>query len=63
MIGYRNQKIKPATESLAEKWREAFRPRRKKHDPMLVMNMSVFNFESGWRRTFDPIKVHENGPA
>jgi hypothetical protein len=22
------------------------------HDPMLVLNMSIFNFTDGWRRTF-----------
>jgi hypothetical protein len=28
-------------------WR---RPRH--HDPMLVLNMSIFNFTDGWSRTF-----------
>jgi len=23
-----------------------------RHDPMLVLNMSIFNFTDGWRRTF-----------
>jgi hypothetical protein len=28
-------------------------PRRTpRHDPMLVFNMSIFNFTDGWRRTF-----------
>jgi hypothetical protein len=31
------------------------------HDPMLVLNMSVFNFTNGWSRTFNPLKAHENG--
>jgi hypothetical protein len=30
------------------------------HDPMLVLNMSIFNFEAGWNRTFNPLKAHEN---
>jgi hypothetical protein len=32
--------------------RKRFRRRAKKHDPMLVLNMSNFNFTDGWRRTF-----------
>jgi len=32
--------------------RKIFRPRMRRHDPMLVLNMSIFNFTDGWRRTF-----------
>jgi hypothetical protein len=32
--------------------RKRFRRRVKRHDPMLVLNMSNFNFTDGWRRTF-----------
>ena len=32
--------------------RKPFRRRAKRHDPMLVLNMSNFNFIDGWRRTF-----------
>jgi hypothetical protein len=32
--------------------RKRFRRRAKRHDPMLVLNMSNFNFTDGWRRTF-----------
>jgi len=32
--------------------RNAFRRRARRHDPMLVLNMSIFNFTNGWRRTF-----------
>jgi len=28
------------------------------HDPMLVLNMSIFNFDGGWNRTFSPLKIH-----
>jgi hypothetical protein len=32
---------------------EIFRRRRVgRHDPMLLLNMSAFNFTGGWRRTF-----------
>ena len=38
---------------------DIFRLRRPKHDPMLVLNMSFFNFADGWNRTFNPVKAHE----
>ncbi len=31
--------------------RKVFRRRAGRHDPMLVFNMSIFNFTDGWRRT------------
>ena len=31
------------------------------HDPMLVLNMSIFNLADGWNRTFNPLKAHEDG--
>jgi hypothetical protein len=38
-----------------------FRRRRRMHDPMLVLNVSIFNFADGWNRTFNQLKIHENG--
>jgi hypothetical protein len=35
--------------------------RRRVHDPMLVLNMSIFNYTDGWNRTFNPLKTHERG--
>jgi hypothetical protein len=32
--------------------RKRIRRRAPKHDPMLVLNMSIFNFTNGWSRTF-----------
>jgi len=32
--------------------RKIFRRRMRRHDAMLVLNMSIFNFTDGWRRTF-----------
>jgi len=32
--------------------RKIFRRHMRRHDPMLVLNMSIFNFTDGWRRTF-----------
>ena len=45
---------------LSDKLGNFFRRRRRQHDPMLVLNMSIFNFEGGWSRIFNPIKVREN---
>ena len=41
-------------------WRKLLRSRRRRHDPMLVVNMSIFNFEPGWNRIFNPVPVREN---
>jgi len=30
------------------------------HDPMLVLNMSIFNFDGGWNRVVNPIPQREN---
>ena len=35
--------------------------RRRMNDPMLVFNMSMFNFGDGWNQIFNRLKVHENG--
>jgi len=32
--------------------RRIFPPRAPRHDRMLVLNMSIFNFTGGWNRTF-----------
>ena len=32
--------------------RKLFRRHARKHDPMLVLNISIFNFTDGWNRTF-----------
>src|ERR1700686_3169082 len=32
--------------------RKTLRRRAPRHDPMLVLNMSIFNFTDGWSRTF-----------
>jgi hypothetical protein len=32
--------------------RKILRRRARRHDPMLVLNMSIFNFTDGWSRTF-----------
>jgi hypothetical protein len=40
-------------QNLTHRWREIFSRRRQMHDPMLVLNMSIFNFDGGWNRTFN----------
>jgi len=51
----------PSLPTLQRKWQRIFRRRRERHDPMLVMNMSIFNFDGGWNRVFNPLKAHDNG--
>jgi hypothetical protein len=46
---------------VAHEWREMFRRRRRMRDPLLVFNMSIFNFDDGWNRIFSQFKIHENG--
>ena len=46
---------------LARKWQEMFQRRRRMRDPLLVFNMSIFNFDDGWNRIFTQFKIHENG--
>ena len=60
-LGEQDKKIRIRQRTLAHKWREVFQRRPRMHDPMLVLNMSIFNFADGWNRTFNPLKVHENG--
>jgi hypothetical protein len=42
------------------KWCSFLQPRRCPHDPLLVFNMSLFNFEPAWDRVFSPLKQREN---
>lgn len=50
-----------ASASFGQRLRAAFAPPPRRHDPMLVLSMSIFNFEHGWSRVFTPFKTHENG--
>ena len=38
--------LKQTSVAKPRKW---FQRRRPWHDPMLVLNMSIFNFDGGWR--------------
>jgi len=39
------------------RWRGILQRRqRRSHDAMLVLNMSIFNFDDGWNRIFNPRK-------
>jgi hypothetical protein len=44
---------------LQSKLSATFRRRRPAHDPMLVLNMTIFNFADGWNQTFNPFKAHQ----
>ncbi len=46
--------------NVQRKWQQLFRRRRERHDRMLVMSLSAFNFEGGWNRAFNPLKAQEN---
>jgi hypothetical protein len=39
--------MKASPRNLTSEQRGLFRPRRRMHDPLLVLNMSVFNFDDG----------------
>ena len=43
-----------------KKSRRGFRARRRWHDPMLVLSMSIFNSGSSWNRIFNPVPQCEN---
>jgi hypothetical protein len=45
-------KAKQRENNFRSRLRELFRPRVPRHDPLLVLNMSHFNFTGGWNRTF-----------
>jgi len=45
-------KTKQRENNFRSRVRKLFRPRARRHDPMLVFNMSIFNFTDGWSRTF-----------
>jgi hypothetical protein len=60
--GNAREKSKMKTQkSLTRRWRKIFQRRRPRHDPMLVLNMSIFNFADGWNRTFNPLETRERG--
>ena len=40
--------------------RRWFRPRRRRHDPMLVLSMAIFNSGSSWNQIFNPVPQREN---
>ena len=43
-----------------KKLRRWFRARRRRHDPMLVLSMSIFNSGRSWDRIFNPVPEREN---
>jgi hypothetical protein len=61
LLGQSGAKVKKRSALLTHRRPKIFRGAKRTHDPMLVLNMSIFNFDDGWRRTFNPLKAHENG--
>jgi hypothetical protein len=57
----RETKIRIEQRNLGAKRREVISRRRRVHDPMLALNMSIFNYSPGWERVFNPLKTHERG--
>jgi hypothetical protein len=57
----RKTKIRIEQRNLGSERREMISVRRRVHDPMLVLNMSIFNYSPGWERVFNPLKTHERG--
>jgi hypothetical protein len=41
-------------------FRKWFQRRRRAHDPMLVLNMSIFNSEKSWECIFNRLPQREN---
>ena len=56
----RKEKISERQDSDQKEARKWFRARRRHHDPVLVLNMSIFNSGSSWNRIFNPIPQREN---
>jgi len=44
-------RTRPPENNFKQALRELFQRGRRGHDPMLVFNMSIFNFTDGWSRT------------
>jgi hypothetical protein len=45
-------KTKQSENNFRSRLRQIFRRRTRRHDRLLVLNMSTFNFTDGWSRTF-----------
>ncbi len=44
--------MKTKEQSFSQSLRRIFRRHVPRHDPMLSLNISIFNFSDGWSRTF-----------
>ena len=54
-------KPKLSRRSSVHNWRDLLGLRRQRHDPMLVLSMSIFNTDNAWNRVCNPNPSHENG--
>ena len=48
----KTMKNKQGGTNLSRALRKFFRLSARRHDPLLLLNMSLFNSTDGWRRTF-----------
>ncbi len=46
--------------TFAQRARNLFRPRRRRHDPLLVLSLATFNSGGGWAQVLSPLKVRES---
>jgi hypothetical protein len=51
-ILFSDKVMKTKVQNFTQTLRQIFRPRMRRHDPMLVFNMWSFNFTDGWSRIF-----------
>ena len=58
--GSNEMKTVRLTERNRARPRRWFQRRRRAHDAMLVLNMSIFNAGGSWERIFNPIAQREN---
>ena len=54
--------MKIKEQKFSRRLRQIFRLRTQRHDPMLVLNMSIFNFTDGWSRTFSKYEYGRFNP-
>jgi hypothetical protein len=53
-------KLRQGKTAINQDSRKRFRFRARRHDPWLVLNMSIFNFAGGWNRIFNPFLSRQN---
>jgi hypothetical protein len=60
LVDRRARRLASQTQRTARRSIPTVRRRSRSHDPMLVLNMSIFNSGSSWNRIFNPAPQREN---